>query len=417
MEKIQVILKKIFANRKRVIIIGLVFLATLFFLWRSRNLKKAEPEIQTVPVEKGMIISSVSASGQVLSVNLMSANTMSSGIVKKVYVQDGDLVKKGDKILEIELDPQGSQKYAAAWSSYLSAKNSLASAQASQHSLQATMFGKWDTFKELAESDEYDEDHIPNRNLPEYHIPEKEWLAAEANYKKQTAVIVQSQAALSSAWQSYQLASPVIVAPADGEVTSLMFAEGMSIGSLDTGNSTSNQKIATIKTEGLPVIFVNLSEIDVSRVSLAQKATVILDSLPEKTFTGEVIGVDRIGQTSSGVTQYPANIRLDSASGEILPNMTLSARIIINRKDQVLLVPSGAIQTQGDQSLVIVFQNGKEQFVPVEIGLTSDTQVEITSGLGEGDLVVVSNGFIPNSGQGGSSPFSSSGMRMMRMVH
>jgi len=93
----------------------------------------------------------------------------------------------------------------------------------------------------------------------------------------------------------------------DGVITSLMYAEGMGIGTLDTGNTTSNQKIATIKTEGMPIVSVNLSEIDVSRVKLEQKATVVLDSIPDKTFVGKVIGVDRIGQTTSGVTQISGN--------------------------------------------------------------------------------------------------------------
>ena len=331
-------LKKLLSHRKRTVVIVVLIILGGFIGWRTISSNKGEKvEPQTAQVERGMLISSVSASGQVLSVNVMSANTKASGIVKKVYVKDGDQVKGGDKILEIDLDFQGQQKNASAWSSYLSAKNSLESAKATQYTLQADLFSKWGTFKELAESDDYENaDGIPKyeqRSLPEFHIPEKQWLAAELKYKNQDQVIAQVQAALNSSWLTYVQTSPVITAPADGIITSLMFAEGMNIGTLDTGNTSSNQKVATIQTEGMPIVSVNLSEIDVSRVEIGQKATIVLDSVPDKTFTGKVIGVDRIGQTTSGVTQYPAIIQLDSSSAEILPNMTVTANVVIERKD------------------------------------------------------------------------------------
>lgn len=410
------IFKTFFTDRRKFILLA-VFLTVLGFLgWRIFFKKETKAQFVTTPVERGMIISSVSSSGQVLSVNVMSANTKASGIVKKVYVKDGDEVKKGDKIMEISLDFQGEQKNAQAWSSYLSAQNSLESAKISQYTLQSEMFSKWDTFKTLAESETYKDVSSANRNLPEFHIPEKDWLAAEAKYKNQEAVISQSQVALNSAWLSYIQSSSVITAPTDGTITSLMYAEGMSIGALDTGNTTSNQKVATVQTKGLPIVSVNLSEIDVSRVVLDQKATITLSSIPDKTFTGKVIGVDRIGQTTSGVTQYPAIIQLDSSAPEILPNMTMTAIIVIERKDNVLLVPSSAVQSQEGQNVVQVAVNGKTQSVTVETGLTSDTQTEIVAGLNEGDEVVTGTISQTGSSQNETSPFRTSGVGgIMRM--
>jgi len=73
--------KKIFKNRKLTIGLVLILVIGGYFLFRGAN-DNNEPVIQTTPVEQGMIISSVYASGQVLSVNVMSANTQASGIVK-----------------------------------------------------------------------------------------------------------------------------------------------------------------------------------------------------------------------------------------------------------------------------------------------------------------------------------------------
>ena len=401
-------LKKLISNRKRAAMMAILLILAGVIGWRIISSRKSDqPELQTVPIERGMIISSVSASGQVLSVNVMSANTQASGIVKTVFVKDGDQVRKGDRILEISLDFQGEQKNAQAWSSYLSAKNNLESAKNSLYSLDSQMWAANQSFINGASGAE--------KTDPDYIQQNDDWLAAEAKYKNQQAVITQSQVAINSAWLNYIQTSPIITAPMNGVITSLMYAEGMSIGTLDTGNATSNQKVATIKTEGTPIITVNLSEIDVSRIQTDQKATITVDSIPDKTFTGRLIGVDRIGQTSSGVTQYPAIIQLDSAPAEILPNMTASANIVIERKENALLVPSGAVQMQDNQSYVNLLIGDKQQLAPVEIGLSSDTQTEIVSGLSEGDLVIT--GTISSTAPaGGNSPFGTSGVNIMRMA-
>jgi len=403
--------KGLFNSRKKRII-GLVILLFILGLvgWRIFAGKEKKTQFQTVPVKRGTIVSSVSASGQVLSVNIMSANTKASGIVKEVYAKDSDEVRKGDKILEIDLDLQGKQKHASAWSSYLSAKNSLESAKATLYSLDSQMW---------AAHQEFMNDAVSRSLAPEdptYIQQSDDWLAAEAKYKNQQQVLAQAEANINSNWLSYTQTSPVITAPANGVITSLMFVEGMSIGTLDTGNINSNQKVATIKTEGMPIVSVNLSEIDVSRVGIDQKATITLDSLSDKIFTGKVVGVDRIGQTVSGVTQYASIIQFDSSSLEILPNMAVTAIITIEKKDNVLLVPSNVIQEKGGRSYAVVLVNDKQQFIPVETGLVSDTQTEIVSGLSERDLVVT--GVVSSTTQSDDeSPFGTSGMGgMMKMA-
>ncbi len=415
------ILKKWFCSRSLIIkiLFFVIIIGLGFFSWKTIFFKKnKKATYQTSKVEKGTIISSVSASGTVLSVNIMSANTKATGIVKTVYVKDGDVVQKGDKILDIDLDFQGQQKYQAALASYQSAKNNLDSANITLYTLQSDMFTKWDSFYNLATNSTYENSdgspNYTNRALAEFHISEDNWLAAEAKYKQQQAVISQAQTALSSSYLEYTQSVPTVTAPTNGTITSLMYASGMTVGSLDTGDSSSNVKVATIKTEGNPIVKVNLSEIDVTKVKLGQKATITLDSIEDKTFTGKVIGVDRIGETSSNVTQYPAIILLDISSEEILPNMTITADIVINSKNNVLLVPSEAVQTINGKNYVNVMVNGKPQITQVVVGLNSDSQIEISSGLKEGQEVILSTATSSsssnNSSSGSGSGFGSMGI-------
>lgn len=388
-EKLLEILKKFLSNRRRAVVIVLIVLCG-FLGWRIILSKKAgEPQLQTTPVERGTIISSVSASGNVIVSNIINITTKASGIVREVYVEEGDEVSVGQEIAEIELDLEGQQSQAQAWSSYLSAKNSLETAKATQYSLQAAMFEKWDTFRELAESESYDTPE--ERSLPEFHIPEKEWLAAEAKYKNHQAEISQAQTAVNSAWLSYQEARSVITAPVSGTITGLMIAEGMQLGGelTSTGTRTS-QRAAAIVSKGNPLASFNVSEIDVSLVESGQKVTITLDSIPDKTFTGKVVSVDKVGSITSGVTNYPIVIQFDTSSSQILPNMTATAEIIIEIKESVLWVPSQAVRTQAGQTIVKVLVNGRSQERQVEVGLETTSQAEIISGLSKGETVVVS---------------------------
>ncbi|OGG09573.1 hypothetical protein A2154_01445 [Candidatus Gottesmanbacteria bacterium RBG_16_43_7] len=405
---------------QKAILVALIIVVGWFVYLNVSAQKNSQIKYQTATVQKGDIVSTVSASGSVLSVNIISANSLASGIIKSVFVKDGDVVKNGDKILEIDLDFQGQQKYAQAWASYLSAKSSLAQAQATEYTLRADLFTKWDTFKNLAENDTYsnadDSPKLENRTLPEFLISQNNWLAAEAKYKNQQTAVSQAQAALNSAWLTYLQSSPVVTAPADGTITSLMYAPGMSIGTLDTGTSSSNEKVATIATSGTPIVSVNLSEIDVSKVKIGQKVTLSLDSIENTTFTGIVIGVDRIGQTSNGVTQYPAIIQLDLENAQILPNMTVTANILLSSKNNVLTLPAAALIQEDGQSYVKVPDGKGSRMVAVEVGISSDTMTEIVSGLSVGDTVITGNGQTTQSQQS-TSPFNTGfgpGMRIAR---
>ncbi|MDP2874447.1 MAG: efflux RND transporter periplasmic adaptor subunit [bacterium] len=373
--------------------------------WRFFGKKQPTTQYQTATVERGTLVSSVSASGQILSANIVNVATNARGVVKKVFVKEGDKVTTGQKILELTLDLDGQQKNAAAYSSYLSAKNSLASTQASLFTLESQ--------RSVAKKKLVDDALTKALALddPIYVQEYSDWQAAEAKYNNQGAVIDQAKIAVSNAWLSYQLTSSTVTAPSAGSIFSLLAVEGLGIGQSNSSSDTSVlQRIAVIQTEANPLATFNLSEIDISKVKAGQKVTITLDSFSDKTFTGKVVSVDRTGSTTSGVTSYPAIVQFDTQVSQVLPNMASSAEIIIEAKDNVLFVPFAAVQNQGGQTTVRILKSGQAQSVLVETGLTSDTQIEIISGLSEGDDVITS---IINTGTGqssGSSPFGGSSL-------
>jgi len=401
-EKIKNYLQEILRDRRKKIGV-VVLLGVIIGLigWQTLGKKEEQPQTQTTKVEKGTIISSVSASGQVLTSNMTHVTTQATGMVKKVYVTNGDLVYTGQTIAAIELDSQGKQNQAQTYVSYLSAKSSLALAGANYYTLQSDLFAKNQTFmngavvRKLAEDD------------PLYIQQNADWLASEIKFNNYQTDLAKTKASLNSAWLTYQQTQSVITAPSSGTINSLTIAEGMNFGS--SGETSANQRVASISSKGTPLASFNLSEIDVSQIKPGQKATVTIDSLTDKTFTGKVVSVDRVGTVTSGVVNYPVIIRLDTSSDQILPNMAASVSIIIATKSDVLLVPSSAVQTQEGQTTVKVLKNGQQQIVSVEIGLSSDTQTEIVSGLSEGDEVITGTTSSGQTLQGGESPFSGFG--------
>lgn len=404
MSRIARFFKSFFKNRFRAAIIFAVIIGLIIVAVRVVKNKNQQPQVQTTKVTRGQIISSISASGQILTANIVNITTNAQGLVKKVYVKDGDKVFAGQKIMEISLDSGAQQNAASAYSSYLSAKNNLASAQATLYTLQSQEFvANQKLINDAVARDLATDD-------PTYIQENADWLAAEAKYKNQQDVITQTQAAVNSSGQAYQAVSPIIVAPISGTINNVTYSAGMTISSSSSSTSStssvsSGQRIAVIQSEGTPIATFNISEIDVSKVRPGQKATIILDSLTDKTFTGKILTVDRIGSVTSNVTNYPVVIQFDTGASEILPNMSATANIITETKDNVLFIPSSAIQTQGNQNVVHIMKEGQEQIVNVETGLTSDTQTEIISGLSEGDEVVVSS-TISTTNQGTRSIFS-----------
>lgn len=366
--------------------LGLVIVTVAWFGYTRffSGTKSTSIQYQTATVTQGPLVVSVAVSGQVSSANSGSVTTQASGVVTKILVQNGDTVKTGQAIAQFDLDQNSLQKYQQALASYQSAKNNVAAAQANAYTLQSSMFvanQKFTTGAIANGTASYD---------PTYIEQNATWLASEQQYLNQQNVIAAAQTALNAAAASLKDVSATVTAPISGKVTGLSLQVGSVLTSATNANGGStDQKIASIQTSAAPTVTVQLTQVDVPNIKVGNKATLLFDAFPNQTFTGKVVSIDTIGAVSSGVTTYPAVIQLDTNTGNIFSNMTVTANIITNTKDNVLLVPIAAIQTSttGDTS-VQVMKNGQPTQVNVTVGLESATQAEITAGLSLGDTVV-----------------------------
>jgi len=381
-------------------LLALLLLVSLVFLvFKSRQGKSQKVAYQTAKVEKGTVVSTISASGSIVSSNFIPVDTTATGVVKSVFVEEGQKVYQGQKIASIELDFEGQQRLASAYSSLVSANNALNAANNNLRQAEASLEKVYDDIK----------GHDTDETFAMKETRTKAEVAKDNAYDN----LKNAQASLSVASLNYRMASPLILAPISGTVGSVGLANGMVLGGSSNQSSTtssSQTRVAVIVTEGNPIASFNVSEIDIPKVKQGQKAIVTLDSIADKTFTGKVVGVDRVGVTSSGVTNYPVLVQLDNSSSEILPNMSASVNIILETKTDVLTVPNTALVENSGEYNVQILQNGKVVNVPVKVGISSDSLTEIVSGLKEGDEVITGTVSSASSNRtNSSSPFSSFG--------
>lgn len=215
--------------------------------------------------------------------------------------------------------------------------------------------------------------------------------ADSLDIRSQELTIRQRQNSLSDARE--KLSDYTIRAPLDGIIAELSVKVG--------DQASSGTALATMVTKQ-KVAEVSLNEVDVAKVKVGQKTTLTFDAVEGLNITGEVAEVDTLGAVSQGVVSYAVKITFDTQDERVKSGMSVSAAIITDVKQDVLIAPSSAVKSQGNGYYVEVFDQSvagsqgnlaftsatppKQQ--PVEVGISNDTDTEIISGLKEGDRIV-----------------------------
>jgi HlyD family secretion protein len=184
-----------------------------------------------------------------------------------------------------------------------------------------------------------------------------------------------------------QLGEATIYTPFDGVVATVLAREGDIIPS----PSMAPQTIIKMIDPGSLELVIEVDEIDIPQVKLAQVVTVNVDALPKAVFTGRVTAIYPVPSEVGGVVLYKVRINLDTQGGsEIKVGMSASADIVVEKHENVLLVPSRAIgKDKSGQTIVKVKANEQIQEREVVVGLDDGLRVEIISGLSEGETIVV----------------------------
>jgi HlyD family secretion protein len=370
------------SKKKKIAVIASTLVVLLIIIGQVQG-ANATPPYKFAKVQKGNITEVVSETGSITTNGRVDVYSPATGIVEEVFVANGEEVKKGQDLFTVRSSAT-EQEQSQALANYLTAKSTLDTANATLHTLQAQLFQANQAFIKGKGSTS-----DPKKDDPDYIQQNATWLAAEANYKKQQAVIQQAQASVASSYLLYQATQNATVrATADGTISNVAATTGTTVKAnsptspaapvLSIANFTTTEAVAS------------LSESDISKVREGQRATVDINSADDKEFRGVVRRVDSIGTDEGGVTRYKAYIEVLAASTNLRPGMTADVKIITKEVKDTLIVPNSAVKPyQGGRAVRVLDPKTKEiKFIPIKIGIKGERNTQIISGVSQGTEVI-----------------------------
>ena len=378
------------SKKKKLLIIILLVIAVLIATNVIRSATK-DPGYTLATASMGSVNEMVSESGNVSTSNKVDIYSPTNGIITEVNVKNGDIAAKNQVLFEVESTATQQEKKAAE-ANYLAAVSSLNSAIATRDSLQASMFSQWQTFKETAESSEYENsDGTPRyeeRAQADFHIAESNWTAAEKNYKNAQTAIAQAQANVNSSKLLLDATKDASVkATADGVVENI----SVDVGSAVTINQVLSpvKPVMTIISNAPTEVTVDLSESDVVKVKPGQEVELDVSAVDNKIYKGKVVRVDSVGTSKEGVIRYSTYIRVIDPDDNLRSGMSVDADIMTKHLDNVLVVPNSAVKPyQGGRAVRVVGENKEIKYIPVKIGIRGPEYTQILEGISEGQKVI-----------------------------
>ncbi|MBP6913279.1 MAG: efflux RND transporter periplasmic adaptor subunit [Candidatus Levybacteria bacterium] len=370
------------------IIIGIIAASNII-----SNITK-KPDYTTAKITRSTINEQVTEAGQIEVSGRVDVYSPTNGTVENIFVKNGEEVTENDTLFTVKSSASEQEK-ASALATLLQAQSALGTANAAMYSLQSAKDAAWDTYYELATNSKYqNSDGSPKaseRVLPEFTTTQNDWLAAEAQYKNQQAVVNQAKATLGSASLSYSATQNATVkSPADGTVSNLSVSPGKTVSAHSPTQQT--QPVLTLANFINPEVVVQIGESDISKLKEGQKAEINISATNKKIYKGVVSRVDSVGTNNLGVIKYNVYVQILNPDDNLRSGMDADVTITSKTLANVLSAPNSAVKLyKGGRAVRVPGKNKKDViYQPVKIGIRGESKTEILSGIHEGDTVIVS---------------------------
>jgi HlyD family secretion protein len=323
------------------------------------------PKYKEVRAEYGTFEVIVTANGVVKPIDRIELKSKASGQIEELPVEEGDFVRKGDLIARLDQKDE---------------RTAVAQAQADLDIARAELKQARRTYERRKQ--------LFLQNL----VSEEERDQSELNLAVARGKMVQATTALERAQE--RLTESVIRAPIDGIILKKNVEEGQIIAS---GVTTVSGGTPIVDIADMSSVYVEagIDEIDIGKVSIGQSATVVAEAFQALQFSGKIVRIAPEAKIEQNVTLFNVIVEVENRDRKLNSGMNTTIRIVIVKKDNVLLVPSMALQAEPEAGAspnerTVLLKQGSD-FLPrtVEIGLSNFKQAEIVSGLSQGAVLGV----------------------------
>jgi HlyD family secretion protein len=380
-------------------------LAAIGGLTAAKSGKKAV-EVRTEQVQGRDLVASVTASGQVRPQTKVDLSSDITGKIVKLAVKEGQMVTKGQFLLQIDAQQ--------AEANVQRMQASLASSKAQMAQAEANLLQAQKSYERTAQIKKTNPTLISDEQMEQLRT------AVDVNkalYESARHSVDQANASLREA--SSSLGKTTIYAPMSGRVTRLNVENGETAiqGTLNKDAAT----LLTIADMSVLETKVKVDETDVARISLGDSAVIQIDAFPDTTFIGRVVEISNSAvkstttqQTADQAVDYEVTIQLVNTPSETRPDFSATAKIITDTRKNVLSIPIIALTvrenealTKGDtavglgkpkpkkevgkkdvEGVFVVGKDNKVTFKPVRVGIAGEKHFEVLSGLKTGDKIV-----------------------------
>ena len=363
-------------------------------------------EVRTEAVETRDLVASVTASGQIRPRTKVDVSADVTGKIVRLSVKEGDMVKKGQFLLQI--DPE--QVTAA----LQRAEAGLASTRAQAAQSRANLIQAQKNFERSQAIKTKSPELVSDDQLEQLRTQAE---VTKAQFEAAGFGVVQAVASVRDARQA--LSRTTIVAPMSGRVTRLNVEEGETaiMGTLNRADAT----LLTISDMSVLETTVKVDETDVARISVGDSALIQIDAFPDTTFVGRVVeisnsSVSKTAGANSGdqAIDYEVRVQLLDPPSETRPDFSATAKIVTASRTKALSIPIIALTVRENEKLpnadsavtvgrgqparevgkrdvegvFVVGTDNKVSFRTVKVGIAGERHFEVLEGLKAGETIV-----------------------------
>jgi HlyD family secretion protein len=385
------------------IVVGLTLVAGGAAAYQINKKKHAGTEVRMEKVSRRDLVSAVTASGKIEAKTSVDISADITGRIIRIAVREGDLVKKGQFLIQI--DPAQYQAAVARAQGVVgSTEATLTQARANLNQAERA----WNRARQLTQLG-------PNLIAPEAAEQARtSYDVAQANWQATRAQLEQSRASLQEARDN--LSKTRLTSPIAGRVVRLAVEEG----EVAVPGTFSRETGLLMTVADLSVILakVQVDETDVVRLAANDSVQVTIDAYPDTAFTGRVTEISHSAQltatqTASGsndrAVDFDVEVTLDNPPRDVRPDLSCTARMVTDTRARALSIPIIALTVRDHERVpiedstmdttrlkklgkeaegVFVVREGKATFRPVKVGIAGDEYFEVTNGLRDGETIV-----------------------------